>query len=185
MLVILLLASISLLAQKSGNDKLKKTFQDINDKMAAAVIAGDSEKMFSFYDEKVISMPEYGEMIRGLEELKTHQAEAEEKGNKVLSMSLKTKYVTDYGDIVVEIGYYDITFQIGGAPAPLSDAGKYLTVWKKYGKEFKILNEIWNTNVYPAEKQNKKPKVPSSPAEASSDEGNKTPKVEKKELDKE
>ena len=156
MLGFLMLASVAMLAQKGGdNEKLKATIQDYNLAMADAMVKGDYEAVFSYYDDKVISLPNYGEMIRGKEAMMEHQAAGAEMGNKVLAMSLKTKKVSDYGDIVVEIGFYSITMEISGMPDPIKDNGKYLTVWKKDGKSYKILNEIWNTNVHPMMAGNK------------------------------
>lgn len=150
MLGIMMLASVAMFAQKGGgNEELKAAIQDYNNAMADAMIKGDYETVYSYYDDKVISMPNYGEMMRGKEALKAHQKEAAAKGNKVISISLKTKKVTDYGDVVVEIGFYQISFKIAEMPNPINDSGKYLTVWKKDGTSYKILNEIWNTNVHP------------------------------------
>jgi ketosteroid isomerase-like protein len=149
MLAVLMLASVSLLAQKGGNEELKAMIQDYNDAMCDAMVKGDNERLFSFYDEKVISMPNYGEMVRGLDAMIAQHEESAAKGNKVLSMSLKAKKVTDYGDVLVEIGFYQISFKVAEMPEPYNDGGKYLTVWKKHGNEYKILNEIWNTNVHP------------------------------------
>ena len=160
MLAVLMLASVSLIAQKGGNEELKAMIQDYNNAMSDAMIKGDNEMLLSFYDDNVISLPNYGEMIRGIDAMKAHQAEAEAKGNKVLSMTLKAKKVTDYGDVLVEIGFYKISFKIAEMPEPYNDSGKYLTVWKKDGKSYKIINEIWNTNVHPmmaAQKGDDKP----------------------------
>jgi ketosteroid isomerase-like protein len=159
-LAVLMLASVSLLAQKGGDDKLKAMIQDYNNAMCDAMVKGDHEMLYSFYDVNVISMPNYGEMVRGIEAMKAHQAEAEAMGNKVLSMTMTAKQVTDYGDVLVEIGFFNIKMQIASMPAPVTDSGKYLAVWKKHGKEYKILNEIWNTNVHPmmaAQKGGEKP----------------------------
>ena len=160
MLAVFMLASVVLLAQKGGNEELKNTIQDYNDAMCDAMVKGDYETVFNYYDDKVISMPNYSEMVRGKEAMMEDQAASAASGNKVLSISLKTKKVTDYGDVVVEIGFYNISYKIAEMPEPYNDSGKYLTVWKKDGKSYKILNEIWNTNVHPmvaAQKAGDKP----------------------------
>ena len=68
MLAFFMLASVVLLAQKGGNEELKATIQDYNDAMCDAMVKGDYETVFTYYDDKVISMPNYGEMVKGKEE---------------------------------------------------------------------------------------------------------------------
>jgi hypothetical protein len=73
-----------------------------------------------------------------------------------------TKKVTAYGNAVVEVGMYTITMVIPGMPQPVSDEGKYLTVWLKQSDgSYKIVDEIWNTNVHPMKGA---PKADPSPA---------------------
>ena len=110
MLGIFLFASVAMLAQKGGNEELKATIQDYNDAMCDAMVKGDNETILSYYHDNVISMPNYSEMIRGMDDMIAHQEASAAKGNKVLAISLKTKKVYDYGDAVVEIGFYTIKY---------------------------------------------------------------------------
>lgn len=149
MLAIMVLATSSMFAQKNEPGELKKKVQAINNSMVEAILQEDFDKIMTFYDEKVISMPNYAPMIRGLDEMMEKQEAASESGNKMKAMRLTTKKVSDYGNVLVEIGIYSITMEIAGMPGEITDKGKYLTVWKKYDDGFKILNEIWNTDVNP------------------------------------
>lgn len=147
-LFVLMMATLSMSAQKT---EIKDQIQKINNEMIGAILNDDYGKILTYYDDKVISMPNYGPMIRGIDQMKEHQMEAAEKGNKVTEMSLLTKKINDYGDVVIEIGTYTITLEMAGMETPVKDAGKYLTVWRKHDNTYKILNEIWNTDVYPGE----------------------------------
>jgi len=160
-LAVLMLATVTMIAQKGDKGELKKKFQAINNQMVGAVLNQDMGKILTYYDEKVISMPNYSPMLRGIDALKAQQEASAEKGVKVTAMKLTTKKVTDYGDIVVEIGNFTITVEAPAFPTPMSDEGKYLTVWRKNGDKYKILNEIWNSDVNPmagVKKGNEKPK---------------------------
>ena len=148
MLFVLMMTTLSLSAQKG---ELKDQIQKLNNEMIGAVLNNDIGKILTYYDDKVISMPNYAPMIRGIEELKQHEMEAAEKGNKITAMSLNAKKVADYGEVAVEIGTYTITVEMAGMDTPVKDAGKYMTVWKKHDDTYKILNEIWNTDAHPGE----------------------------------
>lgn len=151
LLAAMMLATVTAYAQKGGgNDLIKKKIQAYNNQMVQAILSGDEEKSLSFYEANAISLPNYGRMIRGLDEIAKHQRESAEKGNKVTAITLTTKKVTAYGNAVVEIGTFTITMELASMPQPISDEGKYLTVWLKQDNgSYKIINEIWNTNVHP------------------------------------
>ena len=160
-LAVLMLATVTMIAQKGDKGELKKKFQAINNQMVGAILNQDMGKILTYYDEKVISMPNYSPMLRGIDALKAQQEASAEKGVKVTAMKLTTKKVTDYGEILVEIGNFNITVEVPAMPTPMSDQGKYLTVWRKNGDNYKILNEIWNSDVNPMagiKKGNEKPK---------------------------
>jgi hypothetical protein len=51
-----------------------------------------------------------------------------------------------------EIGSFVITLEMPGAPAPITDKGKYMTVYVRGADgKLKIKAEIWNTDVNPME----------------------------------
>ena len=149
MFAILMLASVAMIAQKSDKGELKDIIQDYNNKMVGATLNGDYGKLMTYYDEKVISLPNYNPMMRGLDEVMAHQQESAAKGNKVTAMKLTTKKVSEKGDVVIEIGSYTITVEIAGMAEQMSDKGKYMTIWRKTGKDYRILYEMWNTDINP------------------------------------
>ena len=160
-----MIAAVSMYGQKQGggDNELRDKIQKLNKEMVGATITGNDAKVLMFYADEAISMPNYGKILKGKDAIAKSQQESSESGSKVLALTLNTKKVTAYGDAVVEIGTYSITFEVANAPEPIKDEGKYLTVWVKYGDTYKIVNEIWNTNTYPLKGDKK-------------DEGNKKPK---------
>ena len=151
LLAVFMLALANVYAQKGGGDNtLKKKIQAYNNQIVKAVLENDNEKSLSFYTESAISLPNYGKMLRGIEEISQHQQEAEAMGSKVTAMTLTSKKINEYGDALVEIGVFTITLEIQGMPQPVSDEGKYVTVWEKQEDgSFKIATEIWNSDVNP------------------------------------
>lgn len=155
MLLVMMFASVTMIAQKGGDDDLVKHIQVMNNQMVGAILNNDYGKLLTYYDDKVLSMPNYGKMVRGIDEFKAKHQESAEKGNKVTAMKLNTKKVSVHGDVAIEIGSFTITMELAGMPDPVSDAGKYMTVWRKNGNTYKILYEMWNTNTHPMEAMKK------------------------------
>jgi len=150
MVAVLMFAAVAMFAQTGGGNKeLKGVIQDLNNKMVGAIVNADYGKILTFYDANVISLPNYGKMLRGIDAIAQHQQQSAEMGNKVTALTLTTKKVMPYGDAVVEIGTFTITMEIAGMDKPVSDVGKYQTVWVKHDDTYKIISEIWNTNVHP------------------------------------
>ncbi|MEN8224805.1 MAG: DUF4440 domain-containing protein [Bacteroidota bacterium] len=151
MIAVLMLAVVNVYAQQSeGNDALKKKIQAHNNEVVKAMLTGNDQAILSFYTKDAISLPNYGKMLRGIEAIAEHQKAAAESGNKITAMKLITKQVTEYGNVVVEIGTYALTMQLAKMEQPVSDQGKYLTVWEKQNDgSYKMVNEIWNTNTHP------------------------------------
>jgi len=130
--------------------KLKKQIEGMGDKLVKATIAGDVETIFSFYTDDIISMPNYGEMIKGKEALKKNDEEMRKAGFEIHSMNFTILDIWSCSDLVYEIGKYGISLTLPGVPQPVADNGKYLTIWQKQSDgSLKIKIEMWNTDVNP------------------------------------
>ena len=51
------------------------------------------------------------------------------------------------GPLAIEAGTYKITFTPAGAPAPITDTGKYLVHWHKVGDKWMMVDDIWNSDL--------------------------------------
>jgi ketosteroid isomerase-like protein len=176
---VLMLAVVFAWGQKSETgDGLMALIQDYNNKMAKAIVAGDDEALLSFYHEEVVSLPNYGKMLTGIDAMRKQQQKSAESGNKVVSVKFNTLMVNDYGNAVVEVGTYDIMVQAADATEPVPEHGKYLTVWVKSGEGYKIINEAWNTDIYPRKAMKKAADKGEAPKDKKLDkeDGTKAPK---------
>ena len=51
------------------------------------------------------------------------------------------------GDLIHEIGKYEISLEIPGVPHPITDKGKYLVIWQRQNDgTLKIKLETWNND---------------------------------------
>jgi len=105
--VVIIAAMNPAYAQKTGD--LKAKIQKLNDKYVEATIAGDTETLMLFYTDDIIYMPNYSKMVKGIDAVRKDDEMGNEAGLKVTSMTLETLEVYDCGDMVYEIGLFDIT----------------------------------------------------------------------------
>jgi ketosteroid isomerase-like protein len=131
-------------------DKLKEQVQEFNNKFAEANVSGNVEAVASFYADDITYMPNYAPMVRGKEAIMEQDKKMAESGVKMISMTLTTLEVTDMGDMVYEIGNYAIEMAMPGVPQPVSDKGKYVSIYRKLKDgSLEMVVDIWNTDVNP------------------------------------
>jgi len=158
-LPILFLLSTTLCYSQDDSQQLKNKIQQIGNETVQAYLAGDLDLLYSYYTDDAIQMPIYDKMIKGKGAIKQREIEARKAGAKVDTLYHRTLEVGSCGDLVWEIGAYSVTLSLPGMPNPVTDIGKYLTIWQKQGDgTFKIKLEIWNTDINPLlqSKQNQK-----------------------------
>ena len=138
------------IAQKQAEieAKLEKIAAEMSEKM----VKGDFQH--DYYADDAISMPEWQPMIEGIEALKANADQMKASGINFTKFELKPLKVIINGKMVTEIGTYDLTMTMPEVPEPISDKGKYLTIWEiqKRG-DMKIKVETWNTDMSPMEPQ--------------------------------
>jgi ketosteroid isomerase-like protein len=140
----------ALSAASQSNDELKDKIVKINQQMAKAMMEGNSQATLSFYTNDAVSLPNYGEMVKGIDAIKKSNEEMLSSGMKVNSMEFNTVMVNTYGNVVSEIGTYKMNATMPGMPNPIDDTGKYLTLWEKQPDgSLKIKVETWNTDKNP------------------------------------
>ena len=68
-------------------------------------------------------------------------------GQGIKQVKLKTRDIEELEDTAIELGNYTL-FDAAGQPL---DQGKYLVVWKEQQGQWKLHQDIWNTNLPAAE----------------------------------
>lgn len=137
-------------AAAQSNDELREKIVKINKQMAKAMMEGNAQAALGFYTKDAISLPNYGEMVKGIDAIKKSNDEMLSSGMKVNSMEFNTLMVNTYGNMVSEIGTYKMNATMPGMAAPMDDEGKYHTLWEKQADgSLKIKVETWNTDKNP------------------------------------
>jgi uncharacterized protein (TIGR02246 family) len=147
---LMLVTFFTLSAVSQTNDELREKIVSINKQMAKAMMEGNGEATLGFYTKDAVSLPNYGEMIKGIDAIKKSNDEMMTSGMKVNSMEFNTVMVNTYGNMVSEIGTYKMNATMPGMASPMEDNGKYLTLWEKQPDgSLKIKVETWNTDKNP------------------------------------
>lgn len=111
----------------------------------AAVAARDTNAVIDFYTDDARVLPPNAPLAEGKEAIgNVWKGFLSTPG---LDLRLKTQQVVvaDAGDMAVEIGSYQMTFQ-DAKGQPMEDTGKYVTVFKKMDGRWKIVIDTWNTD---------------------------------------
>jgi ketosteroid isomerase-like protein len=147
---LILVTLFALSAASQSNDELRNKIVKINQQMAKAMMEGNAQATVGFYANDAVSLPNYGEMVKGIDAIKKANNEMASSGMKVNSMEFNTVMVNSYGNMVSEIGTYKMNATMPGMANPIDDTGKYLTLWEKQPDgSLKIKVETWNTDKNP------------------------------------
>ena len=115
-----------------------------NKALGAALAAGDAVAIGKMYTKTAMLMPSGMPLQKGTKAITAcWQAFI---GMGIKGAVLKSKEVEVLGSTAIEVGAYTLSVE-GGT---VVDNGKYIVVWKKDGKEWKLHRDIFNTDRAPA-----------------------------------
>jgi uncharacterized protein (TIGR02246 family) len=118
-------------AAPANDPAVRQQIDSADRKFEAAFKNGDAATAASFYEENATSMPPNMEAETGRAAIEKGFAEMFKSIGKVSDFKSESKDVDAYGDHVVEIGSYDMTFTPTGAKDAVKDHGSYINYWRK------------------------------------------------------
>lgn len=113
-----------------------KTFVEEFNKGNAAAVA-------QIYAVDAKLLPPNDKMVEGRANIEKFWAGASGAGLKLTSLSITT--LTPAGNLLVETGKYVSTMP-GAGGATITDEGKYVVVWRREGRNWKIIRDIFNSD---------------------------------------
>lgn len=159
-IAILVLCAVSLAAPVSNadhddlveriNERINERIEEANALIDQASIEDDYETVASFYTEDVVVLPNNEPMIVGRDAFISNEKAAREAGFEVVSINSTIVEVFTAGDLIHEIGTYELTLNVPGPPFPITDTGKYLVIWEiQPDDSLRIKLEMWNNDEPP------------------------------------
>jgi ketosteroid isomerase-like protein len=111
-----------------------------NARFSADFAKGDVKAVASHYTATAWAFPPNDDIARGREAIGKLWKGAMDAGIK--EVKLVTVEVEAHGDAAHEVGTYVLT----GEGGKTLDTGKYVVVWKREGRQWRIHRDIWNTS---------------------------------------
>ena len=119
----------------------KATIQKADDQWAGAFNKGDAAALAAMYTEDAYALPPGAEMIRGRSAIEAFWRQQMQQIGDVKCTALDVKPLGRTA--AREIG--TCSFKTKAQP-PQDGALKYAVVWEKDGGQWRLLQDIWNTN---------------------------------------
>jgi ketosteroid isomerase-like protein len=127
--------------QPSHADGVRPAIEAADAEFSAAAAKGDGAGLAAFYAAEGQVMPAGSEPIRGRVAIQKFWQGALDSG--IAGVRLKTLEVFALGVTATEVGQYDLQDKTG----KVLDHGKYIVVWRHEDGKWKLLRDMFSTNV--------------------------------------
>jgi uncharacterized protein (TIGR02246 family) len=134
------------LVQPAHAEDFESAIEAANAQFSAAAAKGDGVGLAALYAADGQVLPAGGDVIRGRDAIQKFWQGALDSG--IAGVGLKTLEVFAQGPTATEVGQYELTDKTG----KVLDHGKYIVIWKREGGHWKLLRDMFSTNV-PAPKR--------------------------------
>jgi uncharacterized protein (TIGR02246 family) len=136
----------SCLASAARADGVRTAIEAANAQFSAAAAKGDAAAVAALYSTDGQVMPAGSAPIRGAEAIQKFWQGALDSG--IGAVGLKTIDVFGRGPTATEVGEYELRDKAG----KVLDHGKYIVIWRHSDGTWKLLRDMFSTNVPPAKK---------------------------------
>jgi ketosteroid isomerase-like protein len=143
---VVLAAFTALLTQPVYADAVRSEIDAANAQFSALAGKGDGAGLAALYAKDGQLMPAGSEPIKGPQAIQKFWQGALDSG--IAEVGLTTVEIFGHGPTATEVGQYELRDKAG----KVLDHGKYVVVWRKEGGTWKLLRDMFSTNVPPAKK---------------------------------
>jgi uncharacterized protein (TIGR02246 family) len=143
--LIVVTASVCL-SQKTYADGVRSDIDAANAQFTAAAAKGDGAGLAALYAADGQVLPAGSDPIKGKEAIQKFWQGALDSG--IAEVGLTTVDLFGRGPTATEVGQYELRDKAG----KVLDHGKYIVVWRKQGGKWKLLRDMFSTNVPTAKK---------------------------------
>jgi len=139
-----LIAAFSSLAYgQNASANTRKAIEANLKTFVAAFNKGDAATVAALYALDAKLLPPNGPIVEGRANIQTFWAAGITAGLKL--WSLTPTDVTVAGNLAIETGKYVTTVPAAG-DTTVSDEGKYVVVWRREGRGWKIIRDVFNSD---------------------------------------
>jgi ketosteroid isomerase-like protein len=113
--------------------------------MATVHSAKDFSRVASFMAEDTVAFPPNSTAISGKDAVMEYWSKGYTNSGFAVTCNFQEVGVARSEDLGYTIGTYELTLHDDDGK-PMTDRGRYLTVWKNQAGEWKLLVDIWNSS---------------------------------------
>jgi len=122
-----------------SNSGMRSAIETASKKFVEVFSKGDAAGLAAMYAEGARVLPPNSTAIEGKQSIQELWQAFINTGAKI---SLSTTYVEGRDDLAYEVGTYKLTPSAGK-----QDTGKFVVVWKRQNRAWKIAADIWNSDL--------------------------------------
>lgn len=138
--ILLICTAVVAHAQQS----VRKTIEVNNRKFIEAFNSGDAAAVGSMYASNARLLPPNSPAIEGQQNIQAFWQNFISMGVKIIKLDIA--HMETSGNIAIEVGRYTLTIP-GAGGITTTDEGKYVVVWKRQGRNWKLAVDIFNTSL--------------------------------------
>lgn len=130
--------------RRNGPVNAAATIRRIGDDWARHWNAGELDGVVAAYAEDAVYLPPHHEAVHGRDSIREYLKAPLSHG--VSDLAFEVTYIKQQGPIAWDVGTYRMTIpQSDGTKK--EDHGKYLTVWRRVGKNWLIAADAWSSDL--------------------------------------
>jgi uncharacterized protein (TIGR02246 family) len=124
----------------SSTGHIHEALKAANERFMAAFARGDAAGLAALYTENGQVLPPNSQVVEGRDAVQGFWQAVMDMGIK--GARLETVEVEGHGDTAVEVG----RFELLGEGEQILDRGKYIVLWQRDGREWKLHRDIFNSS---------------------------------------
>ena len=124
---------------KASDSNIRNAIEAASKGFAEALSKGEASKIADMYAEGARVLPPNSPIVQERQRIQEFWQGFIDSGAK---LSLTTADVEAQGNVAIEVGTYELI-----SPDNKRDAGKFVVVWRRHKKDWKLAVDIWNSNM--------------------------------------
>ncbi len=133
--------------RKSEKLTAAATIHRIGDDWARHWNAGELDGVVAAYAEDAVYLPPHHEAVHGRDAIREYLKAP--LSHRVCGLAFDVTYIKQQGSIAWDVGAYRMTIPQSDHTEK-EDHGKYLTIWRRVGKNWLIAADAWSSDLPPS-----------------------------------
>ena len=139
LVLVMMMVAVSVSLGQTKGSNIRNEIEAASKGFAAALNKGDAAKIADMYAEGARVLPPNAPVVQQRQRIQEFWQGFINSGAK---LSLSTSDVEAQGNVAIEVGTYEMI-----SPDNKRDTGKFVVVWRRHKKDWKLAVDIWNSDM--------------------------------------